>query len=48
MEDVCNGGTGFNDVYVGDEEESDCSETEAMEDDAVCSHCVRAAPVAAV
>jgi len=46
VEDVCNGGTGFTDVDVGDEEESDCSENEAMQDDAVCNHCVRAAALA--
>merc|ERR1712129_563636 len=46
VEDVCNGGTGFTDVDVGDKEESDCSENEAMQDDAVCNHCVRAAALA--
>jgi len=40
MEDVCNGGAAFTDVDVGDEAEGDCSENEAMEDDAVCNHCV--------
>jgi hypothetical protein len=47
MEDVCNGGTAFTDVDVGDESESDCSENDSMEDDAVCNHCVREAPAAA-
>lgn len=41
MEDVCNGGTAFTDVDVGDESEADCSENDSMQDDTVCNHCVR-------
>jgi len=39
VEDVCNGGVGFTEVDVADEEQLACAETESMNDDAVCRHC---------
>ena len=39
VEDVCNSGVVFTDVAVADEEGLECTETESMNDDAVCRHC---------
>jgi len=39
VEDVCNGGVVFTEVDVADEEELECTETQSMNDDAVCRHC---------
>lgn len=37
--DACLGGTAFTEIDVEDEEELDCTETQSMNDDAVCRHC---------
>jgi len=39
VEDVCLGGTAFTETDVEDGPDADCSETESMNDDAVCKHC---------
>ena len=37
--EVCNGGVLLTDIAVADEEELECTETESMNDVAVCCHC---------
>jgi len=39
VEDVCLGGTAFTEIDVVEEGAADCTETESMNDDAVCKHC---------
>jgi len=41
VSDTCNGGKAFTDVDVEDEAWAHCDETQSLNDDAVCNHCVK-------
>jgi len=41
VSDTCNGGKAFTEVDVEDEAWAHCDETQSMNDDAVCDHCIK-------